>query len=50
MEYFPNSLVSDVVVDDFCHSDSEYVADCSVPEYVEFVDVRLSEGPGFTAP
>ena len=39
MEYFPYLLVGDVVVDDFGHSDAEDVADRTVPEYVEFVDV-----------
>ena len=50
MKDFPDSFVSDVVVDDFGHSDSEDVSDRSVPEHIEFVNVGLSEGPGLATP
>lgn len=50
MEYLSNSFVGDVIVNDFRHSDAEDVPDCSVPKDIEFVNMALSEGPGFASP
>ena len=49
-EDFSDLLVGYFVVDYFLHSNAEDVTDCSVPEYVQFADVALAQGPRLTAP
>ena len=49
-EDFSDLLVGYFVVNYFLHSNAEAVTDGSVPEYVQFTDVALAQGPRFAAP
>ena len=49
-EDFSDLLVGYFVVDYFLHSDAEDVTDRSVPEYIQFTDVALPQGPRLAAP